>query len=293
MELIYDAALRTYWRKKPLRRFLRRHGVSDNFLATWAEDETKRDFLDRLFPQLERSDKGTQVLLSMAKDLATREDFPDLKGWDESSAMIQEALQAVASLSKALGARVGGGSSDTTDASRRQADANVANVRRSELNLAKLQADLGELAKSLGTQEAGYGYQSWFYELMAHFEIKSRRPYVSNGRQIDGSITIAGTTYLVELKFTKGPVSATDIDSLFTKVNSKADNTMAIMVSMSGYTKTAISTASTPRTPLLLLDQSHVIYCLQGLMTFAELVERVRRHASQTGEAYLPTSQLA
>ena len=37
---------------------------------------------------------------------------------------------------------------------------------------------------------------------MAFCEVDHRRPYVTEGRQIDGSITVDGTTYLVELKFT-------------------------------------------------------------------------------------------
>lgn len=43
------------------------------------------------------------------------------------------------------------------------------------------------------------------------------------GRQIDGSLTLDGTTYLVELKFTASQANATDIDSLRSKVDDKAD----------------------------------------------------------------------
>jgi hypothetical protein len=60
------------------------------------------------------------------------------------------------------------------------------------------------------------------------------RPYTHEGRQIDGSLTHAGTTYLVELKFTAEQAGATDIDSFLKKVNDKADNTMGIMISISG-----------------------------------------------------------
>jgi hypothetical protein len=38
--------------------------------------------------------------------------------------------------------------------------------------------------------------------LMCFCDVEHRRPYVAGGRQIDGSITLDGTTYLVELKFT-------------------------------------------------------------------------------------------
>jgi hypothetical protein len=118
-------------------------------------------------------------------------------------------------------------------------------------------------------------------------EVTNRRPYVVAGRQIDGSITVSGTTYLVELKFTQAQAVAPDIDSLIKKVTDKADNTMGVMVSISGYSSIAISEASGRRSPLLLLDHRHLYFVLGGAMPFDELIDRVRRHASQTGESYL------
>ena len=78
------------------------------------------------------------------------------------------------------------------------------------------------------------GYmQRRFYDLLDFSEIPNRKPYVHNGRQIDGSLTVSGTTYLVELKLTTEQAGATDIDT-FHKVTTKADNTMGAMVSISG-----------------------------------------------------------
>ena len=146
---------------------------------------------------------------------------------------------------------------------------------------------LDELSERLGTSEAGYDFQDWFYDLADFAEVQNKRPYVINGRQIDGSVTVSGTTYLVELKFTAGQADCSAIDSLYKKVTIKADNTMGIMVSISGYSSVAISEASGTRTPLLLFDHGHVYLVLTGAMTLAEVINRVRRHASQTGEAHL------
>jgi hypothetical protein len=139
----------------------------------------------------------------------------------------------------------------------------------------------------MGTQGAGYEFQTWFYDLMAFGDIESRRPYVSEGRQIDGSITIDGTTYLVELKFTAPQSSATDIDSLTAKVGNNASCTMGILVSMSGYSSVAINQASGKGSPLLLFDYQHLYLVLTGGSTFEQVVRRVRRHASQEGKAFL------
>ena len=109
--------------------------------------------------------------------------------------------------------------------------------------LENLTSRLNALASEIGSQEAGYRFQDWYYDLADYFEVISRRPYVVDGRQIDGSITVDGTTYINELKFTIGQAGAPDVDIFYRKVQNKADNTMGIMVSMSGFSSVAVETA--------------------------------------------------
>ena len=152
---------------------------------------------------------------------------------------------------------------------------------------------MDKLHTEVGTQKGGYDFQDWFYDLLDFCEIQNRRPYVSAGRQIDGSLTLDGTTYLIELKFTSGQADAPDIDSLRSKVDDKADNTMGIMVSISGYSSVAITQASGRKTSLLLFDAMHLYFFLSGTLSWRDIISRVRRHASQTGEAYLITSKFS
>ena len=49
----------------------------------------------------------------------------------------------------------------------------------------------------------------------------------------------------------------------------------------------AIKGASGPKGVLLLFDHNHLYMLLHGGSSLEELICRVRRHASQTGEAYL------
>ena len=42
IELTYEAALKSYWRKEALKKSLRTSHVSENFLATWGAEESKR-----------------------------------------------------------------------------------------------------------------------------------------------------------------------------------------------------------------------------------------------------------
>lgn len=294
IELTYEAALKSYWRKEALRKFLRASHVAEAHLAAWAPDESKRDFLDRTFQKLQGSDRGKALVFEMARSLSEQTTFPDLRNWEDSSQKIADATKAVAELKAYLKAQ---DEEVRNEHEREEAKARAREVRsqiqRSLTDKAKLQKRLDALHPAVGTQQGGYDFQDWFYDLLDFCEVQNRRPYVSNGRQIDGSLTHEGTTYLVELKFTGEQVDATDIDSLRSKVDDKADNTMGIMVSISGYSSVAIAGASGRQSKLLVLDATHLYLFLAGSLAFGEIISRVRRHASQTAEAYLPVAKFS
>jgi len=71
LDLIADALLHSFWRKRSLRAFLRRTGIKESFLSTWHDDgETKRDFIYRLFPFLEaKASDGTLRSLDLQVDI--------------------------------------------------------------------------------------------------------------------------------------------------------------------------------------------------------------------------------
>ena len=288
ISLVYEACLKSFWRRKALANFLRQCGVSEQFLQTWTPDESKREVLDRLFLKLPKSDSGRSALVRMASFLIEQGSFPDLKNWEDSAAKLKEAHDAVSQLRRYHSKQQQEIQSeeDKVEARRRFAE-RQRQATQSQQTLRGLNDRLNALAQSLGEQKAGYDFQDWFYELLDFFEITNRKPYAHKGRQIDGSLTVSGTTYLVELKFTVGRADATDIDSFYKKITTKADNTMGVMVSISGYSSVAKQEASGERTPMLLLDHSHLYMVLGGMMGLGDLVDRVRRHASQTGEAYL------
>lgn len=294
IDLVHDALLKSFWRKRALLAFLRRHKISQGFLASWHGDESKRDFLARLFPVLESHEKGPQILKQMAVSLTEQTKFPDLEGWEDTEQKVTAAKGAVASLKSYLAEHAQKAEElREREQIRKSARQRLDETIRTQNSLAKLEDQLKVLSAKLGTQAGGYEFQTWFYDLVDFFEISSRRPYWTAGRQIDGSITVEGTTYLAELKFTKEQADGPDIDSLLAKVRDKADNTMGIMVSMSGYSSVARAQASGRGSPLLLLDYSHIYLALRGEWKLAEIINRIRRHASQTGEAFLPASEFS
>ncbi|MBN4078813.1 hypothetical protein JYT96_02300 [Gammaproteobacteria bacterium AH-315-C21] len=218
--------------------------------------------------------------------------FPDLRNWEDSDEKIQNAHKAVQELKSYLNKQDKEIKTEKEiKKAQEKARKEKQKIQRSLTDKSKLQTNLDAMHSKVGTQKGGYEFESWFYDLLDFCEITNRKPYKSDGRQIDGSLTHDGTTYLVELKFTKDQSSATDIDSLKAKVNKMADNTMGIMVSISSYSSVAIKDASGSKSTLLLIDANHLYLFLSGSMSFSDIISRVRRHASQTGEAYLPTNK--
>jgi hypothetical protein len=94
LELVADAALKSYWRRKALALFLRRCGVAQAFLSGWQSEETKRELLYRLFPKLEEAgDAGLRLVNRMADWLDQQTSFPDLLGWEVISRVRRHASQ--------------------------------------------------------------------------------------------------------------------------------------------------------------------------------------------------------
>src|SRR5437868_13044875 len=98
IDLIQDALLKSFWRKRTLLNFLRRHKISDGVLSTWHESESKRMFLGRILPKIEAHPQGAQVLQRMADSLVSQIKFPDLEGWEDSELKIQAAHESVLAL---------------------------------------------------------------------------------------------------------------------------------------------------------------------------------------------------
>ncbi len=291
-DLIRDALLKSYWFKSDLKQFLIHMGVDKRTIAALSQDDSKRSWLDQLIPEMQKLPKGVGLLRKIAYALADQTSFPRLTGMEDSALRIEAARESVAALSSYLSRKKKEWEDERSAAQRRKsgAEARVA-VQRSQVELGALKDRLDKLVLKLGSQEAGYEFQTWFYDLMDYFDVNRRKPYTSNGRQIDGSVTIDGTTYLVETKFTRDQSDATDIDSLMAKVVSKADNTMGIMVSVSGYSSVAINEASKAKSPLLLIEGTHLYHVLMGNMAFDALIGRIRRHSAQEGKAYLPVNE--
>lgn len=66
--LTKEAILASFWRKSALKNFLRSSGIDGTVLGQLSDSESKRIWLDFLFPKLEENDKGQLLLEQIAVD---------------------------------------------------------------------------------------------------------------------------------------------------------------------------------------------------------------------------------
>jgi len=120
-------------------------------LGSWAEDESKRDLLDRLFAKLPNTDKGRLALMRMAKYLMEQKSFPDLKNWEDSEHKIKEAHEAVSRLRlyhKKQEEQIQ--SEEDKQKAREEFHKKQQEIARSQQSLQKLNSQLNELGQRLG-----------------------------------------------------------------------------------------------------------------------------------------------
>ncbi len=294
VSLVQDACLKAFWRKRTLAGFLKKNHIADRFVDPLFNGSTKAEVLSDIFERLLQSQdsKSQNVIIEIAKELVAMRTFPDLGGWEDAQIKIASARQAVSEL-RVEYEKLELNFIDTGDKEKRE----VAKLKREKIACYEAKFNdfknrLHDLAQRVGEQGAGYDFEKWIYEFASFNDIVSRPPYKDkNNRQIDGALQIESDSIILEAKCTLYLTPVTEIDSFRAKINTKADNTLGMMVSMSGYEPSAIDAASEARSPVILIDGNHLFnIVMTRQMSFKELICRVKRNAAQTGRAYLPVS---
>jgi hypothetical protein len=225
----------------------------------------------------------------MTDTLLEQRTFVDLQRVENSKERIKEARNSQTALRSFMAAQSEKAEEiRSRELSRKAAMAVQKAAQKRNHTLQSLSDRLTELLPQLGTQTGGYAFEIWVHDLIDFYELPNHRPYREpGGRQIDGSVTLDGTTCLLELKFVNELSDVSVIDSFRAKLIGKADNTMGIVIAMSGFDEGCKRGASGDRTPFLLFDSQHIYMLLTGAADLNFLIDRTRRHSSQTGECYL------
>jgi Arc/MetJ-type ribon-helix-helix transcriptional regulator len=153
----------------------------------------------------------------------------------------------------------------------------------------QLHQSLLSLNEHLDHQQRGYAFERF---LNAFFEFEALSPRGSFkivGEQIDGSFSWATRTHLVEAKWVKEPVAGAEFGAFIYKIAGKTADTRGLYTSVNGYSPQAIESLNTKgELRFVCIDGAHLLRALNPGRDFKKILEILWRHASETGEAYLP-----
>lgn len=136
-------------------------------------------------------------------------------------------------------------------------------------------------------QNKGYEFEKYLRDLFDAAGLKPRESYRVKGEQIDGSIEFNGNVYLVEAKWTGGPVNRSDLVVFADKVSRKSKFTRGIFVSHSGYVENAVETYAIGKTPeIILIDMKEMTWALENGIDIEDVLSKKVRKLIEEGKIY-------
>ena len=136
-------------------------------------------------------------------------------------------------------------------------------------------------------QNKGYEFEKYLRDLFDAAGLKPRESYRVKGEQIDGSIEFNGNVYLVEAKWTGGPVNRSDLVVFADKVSRKSKFTRGIFVSHSGYVENAVETYAIGKTPeIILIDMKEMTWALENGIDVEDVLSKKVRKLIEEGKIY-------
>jgi hypothetical protein len=128
-------------------------------------------------------------------------------------------------------------------------------MREADLLLAEFRRIAG-----MSPQARGYGLEVLVGRLFrsAHFRTE-HNPRLARPRQTDLLAEGGGATFLIETKWRKTPATVADIDALRGRLDRSQSSVIGVLISLSGFTATAITAVLERRDrPVLLLDHMNL-----------------------------------
>lgn len=140
-------------------------------------------------------------------------------------------------------------------------------------------------------QQRGYAFERFLNEFFEFEALGPRGSFKIVGEQIDGSFSWATRTHLVEAKWVKEPVAGAEFGAFIYKIAGKTADTRGLYISINGYSPQAIQGLHTKgELRFVCIDGAHLLRAVEPGRNFKKIMEILWRHASETGEAYLPVS---
>lgn len=137
----------------------------------------------------------------------------------------------------------------------------------------------------------GFEFERFLKDLFDAYGLASRASFRLVGEQIDGSLVLAGETYLLEARWRNTQADAAALRSFNAKVEDKAAWTRGLFISQSGFTKEGLHAFGRGNSVVCMsgLDLHETLS--RGLDLALVLATKVRR-AAETGIPYVAVHDL-
>lgn len=289
-----EALCSIYWYKNELRSFLS-NCLNDRSLISQLDwSNYKRQVVSDLVDALcDDQEKYLAALTKLCYETISLTNFSHLEALDGGKQKSERAKNAVMQLKELV--------EPHQDIKREQEQLKARREKYTEKlksnkavreKLSQLNQSFMQIAINLNAQARGYDLEKLMYDIFELFDLDPKASFKITGEQLDGAFFLEGTEYLFEAKWHSQLISANDLDTFSMKVSRKLDNTLGVFLSMSGFSEDGIRAHSVGRPNLILLDGADLMAVLEERIDLVSLLVRKKRHASQTGEIYLPIHKL-
>lgn len=289
-----EALCSIYWYKSDLRSFLQQCISTPTILVTLNWDNYKRQIVSDLVDYLCRSqDKHLGDLTRLCYEVCDISTFKHLEQLDGGAQKAERARKAVDQLKQLI---------EPHQELQREQDAIAERQRRHAEKLRASRAvreklqDISSRYMALVTsdseQRRGFDLEKLMYDLFELFDLDPKASFRNTGEQIDGAFSLEGTDYLFEAKWHKNPVGIKALDAFAKTFDRKLENTLGVFLSINGFSKAAAAAHSSTRSSIILMEGADLMAVLEQRIDFVSLLLRKKRHASQTGNIYLPIHEI-
>lgn len=283
-----------FWRKKDLKDFFNLTIGRIEVMSLWDNNLTKAECVDILLNYMLKNRAEYEVeIQKLIVETHSFNDFSHLASLEDGFAKVRDAEAALKAL-KNYAQFFQEAKTNLEDYEKRKLTAEKSTETKNIFTstLASASEDFKALWSSADAQARGYKLEKILVDLFKLFGLDPRASFRLIGEQVDGAFTFDGTDYLIEAKWQKLPVSAADLDVFSQKVDRKLKNTLGLLVSINGFQNEGIESHSYGIKRILLMDGMHLTSILEGRIRLDEILLRMRRHASETGQLYLPAGQV-
>lgn len=290
-----EALAAVYWYKNDLRTFIT-YAIKNKAIVATIDWQGKvkyhavSDLVDRMAA---RPDLYHDDLLSLFGEVAGLTDFSHLRRCEDPEQKICTAQQKVEALRVHVKGHLDLLKEQEDVLKRREA------ARQKHANSAAFKGKLEQLKNKFYTiavsgnpQQRGYDLEHFLNELFVLFDLDPKSSFKIAGEQIDGAFTFDNNDYLLEAKWQQKPIDAGDLYKFAGVLGGKLKNTLGLFISINGFSPECTSSRSEALKAMILMNGADLNAVLDDRIPLSEMLYRKRRHASQTGNIYLPVSKI-